>query len=64
MTAPEIVDRRHTVGWRRSSHSGTDGNCVEISRPAHRVVVRDSKAAAAELAFPTDHWQAFLAATT
>ena len=30
--------------WRRSSHSGAQGNCVELARvPDDRVAVRDSR---------------------
>ncbi|GAA1513270.1 hypothetical protein GCM10009677_52920 [Sphaerisporangium rubeum] len=32
------------VTWRKSSHSGGNGNCVEVASPADELVaVRDSK---------------------
>ncbi|MFV2179236.1 DUF397 domain-containing protein [Actinomadura sp. LOL_016] len=29
--------------WRKSSHSGTEGNCVEVAKLTSLVGVRDSK---------------------
>ncbi|WP_254716158.1 DUF397 domain-containing protein [Actinomadura sp. WMMB 499] len=29
--------------WRKSSHSGATGNCVEVAALPHGVAVRDSK---------------------
>lgn len=47
--------------WRKSSYSGSDGNCVEIAWPTDQVAIRDSKQPAGPaLAFPTDAWQAFV----
>ncbi len=32
------------AAWRTSSHSGANGNCIEVARPAPGVIaVRDSK---------------------
>jgi hypothetical protein len=54
MTARELT-------WRKSTHSGDNGNCVEIAWPAPVVAVRDSKHSdGPTLAFPTATWRAFL----
>lgn len=47
--------------WRKSSHSGDNGDCVEVSWPAAKVAVRDSKNERATLAFDVVRWRAFLA---
>ncbi|WP_101258025.1 DUF397 domain-containing protein [Streptomyces barkulensis] len=49
-------------GWRRSSHSGGEGNCVEAAAlPGGRTAVRDSKdPAGPALAFGAAPWAAFL----
>jgi hypothetical protein len=48
--------------WRKSSFSGDNGGCVEVSWPELRVAVRDSKnATGPTMAFPTERWHAFLA---
>jgi hypothetical protein len=47
--------------WRKSSHSGTNGDCVEVAGGA-AISVRDTKdRASAELTFTPDHWSAFTA---
>ena len=47
--------------WRKSSYSGTQGNCVEVTTPLPgRVVVRDAKDAGGPvLKFVADEWRAF-----
>jgi hypothetical protein len=48
------------TAWRKSSFSGTTGNCVEV-KYAETVGVRDSKRpAAGQLAFAPDAWATFL----
>jgi len=49
------------AAWRKSSHSGANGNCVEVACPAPGVVaVRDSNdPTGPELAFPPQQWKAF-----
>lgn len=57
MTARELDG----IGWRKSSYSGGDGNCVEIGWPDVTVAVRDSKNAdGPALTFPVTQWHAFL----
>lgn len=53
-----------SAAWRTSSHSGANGDCVEVAEPASGVVaVRDSKdPSGSVLAFPSGHWTAFTAA--
>jgi hypothetical protein len=50
--------------WRRSAHSGANGNCVEVAGNLPDVVaVRDSKDQGGPvLAFPPEAWSAFVAA--
>jgi len=50
-------------GWRKSSYSMSNGQCVETARLTDgRIGVRDSKAAAgAVLRFEPEAWGAFLA---
>ena len=47
--------------WRRSSHSGTDTNCVEVAEFGHLVAVRDSKSPAGPaLTFSPAAWASFV----
>ncbi|MGW5673012.1 DUF397 domain-containing protein [Micromonospora sp. NPDC003776] len=55
--------RRPATGWRKSSHSGDEGACVEMAPLAAAVAVRDSKDPAGPLlVFPPAAWAAFTAA--
>lgn len=57
-----MTTRQEAPNWRKSSYSGTNGNCVEVAWPASLVAVRDSKhSAGPAIDFPTVNWQAFLA---
>jgi Domain of unknown function (DUF397) len=49
------------AAWRASSHSGANGDCVQVaSRPPALVGVRDSKNPSGPmLAFTADQWQTF-----
>ena len=47
--------------WRKSSHTGGSGNCVEIAWPTDRTAGRDSKQPTGPtLSFPVPAWHAFL----
>ena len=46
--------------WRRSSYTGSTGNCVEVAWPAQQVAVRDSKQPVGPtLNFPVSAWRVF-----
>ena len=48
--------------WRKSSHSGANGHCVEIAEPAGEVAVRDSKDRSGPLlTFDRGGWRDFVA---
>ncbi len=48
--------------WRRSSYSGGQGNCVEVTPLRDGAAVRDSKdPEGPALRFTADAWRAFLA---
>lgn len=51
--------------WRKSSYSiGGNGDCIEVSSAAGKVVVRDSKDRSGPLlAYPASKWLEFLAGT-
>lgn len=54
------VDSRN---WRKSSYSmGGNGDCIEVSSAAGKVMVRDSKDRSGPLlAYPASTWREFLA---
>jgi hypothetical protein len=48
------------TGWRKSSHSGDEGACVEVAVVPGAVAVRDSKDPHGPLlTFPPSAWTAF-----
>ncbi|GHJ13435.1 MULTISPECIES: DUF397 domain-containing protein [unclassified Micromonospora] len=52
-----------TPRWRKSSHSGDEGACVEMAPLPETVAVRDSKDPTGPvLVFPPAAWAAFTAA--
>ncbi|WP_030235458.1 DUF397 domain-containing protein [Streptomyces sp. NRRL S-350] len=59
-----ITPSEHGTRWRKSSHSGGQGACVEIARPVGgAVAVRDSKdPLGPQLRFSTEAWNAFASA--
>ncbi|HWO68281.1 MAG TPA: DUF397 domain-containing protein [Umezawaea sp.] len=55
------MPQQENAPWRKSSYSGGNGNCVEVSWPAARVAVRDSKnATGPALDFAPAQWRGFL----
>ena len=60
MTTPPQPDVT-TLQWRKSSHSGSGNNCVEVASMAADVAVRDSKNPdGGHLVFGADDWEAFI----
>jgi hypothetical protein len=51
-------------GWRKSSHSDSSGNCVEVRAARRHVGVRDSKqdGTGPDLDFAATEWRSFLTA--
>jgi hypothetical protein len=48
--------------WRKSTRSGSSGNCVEVGDAARVVVVRDTKdREGVSLSFTSDTWLKFVA---
>ena len=51
------------VAWRKSTRSGSSGNCVEVATPPEAVMVRDSKDRQGPmLSFTTNRWAGFVRA--
>jgi hypothetical protein len=51
-------------GWRKSSRSGSGGDCVEVAQASAAVAVRDSKNPTGPiLVFRPESWTTFIAAT-
>ena len=51
------------TGWRKSTHSGNQGDCVEVGRVGTGAAVRDTKnRAAGYFTTTTEQWSAFIGA--
>jgi hypothetical protein len=51
------------VGWRKSTYSFSNGNCVEVAGTGTMIAVRDSQdQGGPQLAFAPEPWAAFAAA--
>lgn len=51
------------IGWRASSYSGSQGNCVEVGNAQGTIAVRDTKNRQdATLVFEAQTWSGFLTA--
>ncbi|GAB3074384.1 DUF397 domain-containing protein [Micromonospora schwarzwaldensis] len=49
------------VTWRKSTRSGSSGNCVEVATPPEAVMVRDTKdRQGPTLSFAADRWTGFV----
>ncbi|MGN9778590.1 DUF397 domain-containing protein [Micromonospora sp. H33] len=49
--------------WRKSTRSGSSGNCVEVATPSRVVLVRDSKDRQGSLlSFTPGEWNGFIGA--
>jgi hypothetical protein len=56
------MDTVDSAGWRTSSYSGTNGNCVEVGGTAGTVLVRDTNDRhGAALSVPREAWASFIA---
>jgi hypothetical protein len=57
MLTPDLAQ----ASWRKSSHSGSNGNCVEVAYTGGMIAVRDSKdPAGGVLIFTHAEWDAFV----
>ena len=57
METPDLSRAR----WRTSSHSGSNGDCVEVADSGARILVRDTKyREGSALAFQPDAWRRFV----
>jgi hypothetical protein len=56
------MDTVDSVGWRTSSYTGTNGNCVEVGSTAGIVLTRDTKDRdGVALSIPSNAWASFIA---
>ena len=56
------MDTVDSAGWRTSSYTGTNGNCVEVGGAAGIVLTRDTKDRdGVALSIPSNAWASFIA---
>jgi hypothetical protein len=55
------MDAQKVPGWRKSSRSGYNGNCVEFAQLGNAIAVRDSKnPTGPALLFTPTEWKHFI----
>ncbi|MEU3141147.1 DUF397 domain-containing protein [Nocardiopsis alba] len=60
-----MPETTHPLNFRKSSYSGSQGNCVEVADIPGTSAIRDTKRRTdGHLPFPTDEWAAFLTTLT
>ncbi|MFX4291496.1 DUF397 domain-containing protein [Streptomyces bohaiensis] len=63
MGSPGVVWSLPQSAWWRSSHTASNGNCVEVARIPDSVAIRDSKRPGGGVALvPCRAWAGFVAA--
>jgi hypothetical protein len=58
-----IMNTPSDLHWRKSTFTGSEGNCVEVALLPIGIAIRDSKyTTGPTLAFPTATWRTFIGA--
>jgi hypothetical protein len=57
-----MIMMKHRPSWRKSSHSNSNSNCVEVGQRGTQIAVRDSKdPGGPKLPVTREAWRAFTA---